>query len=657
MTGTLLLTKEEVRGLLHMPDVIAAVEDAYRAYSGGDVDQPPYMGIHLSTEAAEIDFKAGYHRSGELVSLKASSGGFRDNPGRFGLPNGMGTVLLFDGSSGALTCVMDGSLLTGFRTGASGAVSVVEFEHQLTAGGAQVTTGQIPAGSLVLAVTARVQQAIEAVDGWTLSSRVEATLSRLSLDGDRPFAALSGGLKRRVLLAQALVCEPDLLLLDEPTNHLDIDSIRWLEEFLLGWDGTLLFITHDRAFLKRLATRIIELDRGRLTSWPGTYEDYLRRKAEALEAEAQQNALFDKKLAQEETWIRQGIKARRTRNEGRVRALKALRAEYQQRRTVQGTAKIAVEEAERSGKLVTEVTDLRYAFGDLCIVDGLTTTILRGDKIGVLGPNGVGKTTLLRLMLGQLQPDAGTVELGTKLEIAVFDQLRDQLDPTKTVVDHIGDGKETVTIGGKEKHVISYLADFLFPPDRARSPVRVLSGGERSRLMLARLFSRPSNLMILDEPTNDLDVETLELLEERLIEYAGTVIVVSHDRAFVDNVVTRTLAFEGGGRVGDYVGGYEDWLRQRVSPKPRPAKSSAQSGAAKKPAAGPKRSYKVQKELDELPARIETLERRQAELAQELQQAYESAPERVGALQSETDQVSGDLVAAYARWEALEARR
>lgn len=501
---------------------------------------------------------------------------------------------------------------------------------------------------------ARVQQAIEAVDGWTLSSRVEATLSRLSLDGDRPFAALSGGLKRRVLLAQALVCEPDLLLLDEPTNHLDIDSIRWLEEFLLGWDGTLLFITHDRAFLKRLATRIIELDRGRLTSWPGTYEDYLRRKAEALEAEAQQNALFDKKLAQEETWIRQGIKARRTRNEGRVRALKALRAEYQQRRTVQGTAKIAVEEAERSGKLVTEVTDLRYAFGDLCIVDGLTTTILRGDKIGVLGPNGVGKTTLLRLMLGQLQPDAGTVELGTKLEIAVFDQLRDQLDPTKTVVDHIGDGKETVTIGGKEKHVISYLADFLFPPDRARSPVRVLSGGERSRLMLARLFSRPSNLMILDEPTNDLDVETLELLEERLIEYAGTVIVVSHDRAFVDNVVTRTLAFEGGGRVGDYVGGYEDWLRQRVSPKPRPAKSSAQSGAAKKPAAGPKRSYKVQKELDELPARIETLERRQAELAQELQQAYESAPERVGALQSETDQVSSDLVAAYARWEALE---
>lgn len=501
---------------------------------------------------------------------------------------------------------------------------------------------------------ARVQQAIEAVDGWTLSSRVEATLSRLSLDGDRPFAALSGGLKRRVLLAQALVCEPDLLLLDEPTNHLDIDSIRWLEEFLLGWDGTLLFITHDRAFLKRLATRIIELDRGRLTSWPGSYDDYLRRKAEALEAEAQQNALFDKKLAQEETWIRQGIKARRTRNEGRVRALKALRAEYQQRRTVQGTAKIAVEEAERSGKLVTEVTDLRYAFGDLCIVDGLTTTILRGDKIGVLGPNGVGKTTLLRLMLGQLQPDAGTVELGTKLEIAVFDQLRDQLDPTKTVVDHIGDGKETVTIGGKEKHVISYLADFLFPPDRARSPVRVLSGGERSRLMLARLFSRPSNLMILDEPTNDLDVETLELLEERLIEYAGTVIVVSHDRAFVDNVVTRTLAFEGGGRVGDYVGGYEDWLRQRVSPKPRPAKSSAQSGAAKKPAAGPKRSYKVQKELDELPARIETLERRQAELAQELQQAYESAPERVGALQSETDQVSGDLVAAYARWEALE---
>ena len=502
---------------------------------------------------------------------------------------------------------------------------------------------------------ARVQQALEAADGWTLSTRVEATLSRLSLDGDAAFAALSGGLKRRVLLAQALVSEPDLLLLDEPTNHLDIDSIGWLEEFLLGWGGTLLFITHDRAFLQRLATRIIELDRGRLSSWPGSYEDYLRRKAEALEAEAQQNALFDKKLAQEEAWIRQGIKARRTRNEGRVRALKAMRAEYQQRRTRQGTAKIAVEEAERSGKLVTEVTDLRYAYGEQCIVDGLTTTILRGDKVGVLGPNGVGKTTLLRLMLGQLEPDAGSVRLGTKLEIAVFDQLRDQLDPARTVVEHIGEGKETVTIGGQQKHVISYLADFLFPPDRARSPVSVLSGGERSRLMLARLFSRPSNLLILDEPTNDLDIETLELLEERLIDYAGTVIVVSHDRAFVDNVVTRTLAFEGHGRIGDYVGGYEDWLRQRpVSAPPRVTRTAEPPT----PRPEPRRSrlgHKARRELEDLPARIEALEAEQATLTQRLSEAYSRDSNEAEGLQRSLDVLVERLEQAYARWEALEA--
>ena len=500
---------------------------------------------------------------------------------------------------------------------------------------------------------AEAQQALEAVDGWNLSTRVEATLSRLSLDGEARFEALSGGLKRRVLLAQALVTNPDLLLLDEPTNHLDIDSIAWLESFLLSWTGTLLFITHDRAFLKRLATRIIELDRGQLTSWPGSYEDYLRRKAEALDAEAQQNALFDKKLAQEEAWIRQGIKARRTRNEGRVRALQAMRAEYQQRRTRQGTATIAVEEAERSGKLVTEVEQLRYAYGEQVIVDGLSTTIMRGDKVGVLGPNGVGKTTLLRLMLGQLAPDSGSVRLGTKLEIAHFDQLRDQLNPDKTVVEHVGEGKDSVTIGGKPRHVISYLGDFLFPPDRARSPVRVLSGGERSRLMLARLFSKPSNLLILDEPTNDLDVETLELLEERIVEYSGTVLVVSHDRAFLDNVVTRTLVFEGNGRIGDYVGGYADWLRQRPQPRPEAARAATPS-APKKSAPARKRSYKVQRELEELPARIEALEARQAELSDALADAYANDPDAVGDLQAQASATSEELDTAYARWEALE---
>ena len=508
---------------------------------------------------------------------------------------------------------------------------------------------------------AQVQQALEARDGWTLDSRLQAVLSRLQLPGDKPFAALSGGLKRRVLLAQALVAEPDLLLLDEPTNHLDIDSIVWLEEFLLGWNGTLLFVTHDRAFLRRLATRIIELDRGTLRSWPGTYDDYLRRKEDALRAEAQQNALFDKRLAQEEAWIRRGIEARRTRNMGRVARLVQMRQDYGQRRNLQGEAKLILQEAERSGRLVCEAQKLRFARGEQVLVKDFSTTILRGDKIGIIGPNGAGKTTLLNLLLGKLAPDGGTLRLGTKLEIAYFDQLRAQLDEDKPVSENIADGKEFVEVDGKRLHVMSYLQNFLFTPDRARSPARALSGGERSRLLLARLFAQPSNLLVLDEPTNDLDVETLDLLEELLSDYAGTVLLVSHDREFLDNVVTRCFAFESGGRVGDYVGGYTDWLRQRpiVPTAAKESKPAAPVPAKAATTAAAKLNYKEKRELDQLPARIEKLESEQTTLVALLSEngIYQREREKAQKAQARLSEIEQELAVAYARWEALEGMR
>ncbi len=506
----------------------------------------------------------------------------------------------------------------------------------------------------------RVQSALEAVDGWSLDSRVEAILTRLDLDGDADFNDLSGGLKRRALLAQALVAEPDLLLLDEPTNHLDLDSITWLEDFLRSWNGTLLFVTHDRAFLRRLATRIIELDRGHLTSWPGSYEDYLRHKAEALHAEAQADARFDKKLAQEEAWIRKGIEARRTRNEGRVRALNDLRDQDRARRRLPGQAKLVLQEAERSGKLVVEAEQIDFARGDRRLVRHFSITVLRGDRIGILGPNGVGKTTLLNLMLGKLAPDAGIVRVGTKLELAYFDQLRAQLNEDRPVFENIGDGKEFVDIGGKRIHVMTYLQDFLFAPDRARSPVRALSGGERSRLLLARLFAQPANLLVLDEPTNDLDVETLDLLEERLLEFQGTVLLVSHDREFLDRVVTRCLVFEGAGRIGDYVGGYQDWLRQRDTPGPARKLVESSPSAPRPTAASRSRlSYKDQRELAALPQKIERLEAEQVELAGQLGDPtlYRRQQETALAAQARLAEIEHTLQEIYARWEALEALR
>ncbi|OAI21515.1 ATP-binding cassette domain-containing protein [Methylomonas koyamae] len=509
-----------------------------------------------------------------------------------------------------------------------------------------------------------VQHKLEADNGWEFQTRVEAVLSRLQLPADVKIGSLSGGWKRRVALARALVVDPEVLLLDEPTNHLDFESIAWLEEQILAFPGAVMFVTHDRAFLQKLATRIIDLDRGQLTSWAGNYQDYLVRKAAALEDEANQNAEFDKKLAKEEAWIRQGIKARRTRNEGRVRALKKLRAERAERRSGQGSAKLALHKGESSGKKVIEAVNVSFRYQDKTIIKDFSLLIERGDKIGLLGNNGAGKSTLLKLLLGQLQPSEGSVELGTNLQIAYFDQLREQLDPELSVADSVLDGGEFVDTPDGKRHVMSYLADFLFAPARARSPVRSLSGGEKNRLLLARLFTKPANLIVMDEPTNDLDLETLEILEEKLVQYQGTLLLVSHDREFLDNVVTSVLVFEGDGRVEEYIGGYADWfaLSERNKQQQVQAAKSAEAASKKeKPkaaaATGKKLSYKEQRELEQLPERIERLETRQTELAAAIGSAefYKQAQDAVAATLAELQAVEAELAAAYSRWDELDA--
>lgn len=505
-----------------------------------------------------------------------------------------------------------------------------------------------------------LQHKLEAHNGWHYGNRVETTLSKLDLPGDLKISDLSGGWQRRVALARALVIEPEVLLLDEPTNHLDFESIAWLEEQLLNFQGAVLFVTHDRAFLQKLATRIVDLDRGNLVSWQGDYNDYLRRKAAALEDEANQNAEFDKKLADEEVWIRQGIKARRTRNEGRVRALEQLRRERAQRRTRQGTSHITLERGDASGRKVIEVNDISFAYADRPIVNHFSTLIQRGDKIGLIGANGAGKSTLLKLLLKQLEPDSGTVELGTRLEIAYFDQLREQLDPEMTVADTIAHGNDFVDLPGGRKHVMSYLADFLFAPARARSPVKSLSGGEKNRLLLARLFTKPANLIVMDEPTNDLDLETLELLEEKLVSYDGTLLLVSHDRAFLDNVVTSVFVLDGSGKVEEFVGGYSDWQQQRREPeqKPQPIKKAPEKEKAEKPAPAKKKklSYKEQQELNQLPERIEQLETRQAKLNEQINSSefYKNDQAAITCALDELSQTVAQLEQAYQRWNELE---
>lgn len=500
---------------------------------------------------------------------------------------------------------------------------------------------------------------------WQQQHQVDTVVSRLKLDAQADFNTLSGGLKRRVLLARALVCDPDVLLLDEPTNHLDIDSILWLEEFLLRYVKTLLFITHDRVFLRKLATRILEIDRGNLTSWDCDFDTFQERKQALLEAEAKQNAIFDKNLAQEEVWIRKGVKARQTRNEGRVRVLEKLREERQARREVQGSIRVQIQDTGRSGAVIAEATGVEYSYGDKSVIRDLHTRIVRGDKVGIIGPNGSGKTTLLRLLLGQLEPQAGKIKLGTRLEVAYFDQLRAQLDEDKSVRDNVSGGNDTVNINGEHIHIVGYLQNFLFTPERARTPVKVLSGGERNRLLLAKLFTQPSNVLVMDEPTNDLDAETLELLEELLLDYPGTLLLVSHDRAFLNNVVTSTLAYEGEGRWNEYVGGYDDWLRQRpqpvASPTPKAAAKLATQAVAKAVAkAAPERprkmSFKERRELEELPQRIEKLEAEQAGLYEALANPdfYKSEGSETAKTKARLDALDEELKAAYARWESLE---
>jgi ABC transport system ATP-binding/permease protein len=512
----------------------------------------------------------------------------------------------------------------------------------------------------VFEVVAQHSHAAAGAEQWEHEQQVERVLNRLHLEPEAEFSSLSGGTKRRVLLARALVAAPDILLLDEPTNHLDIETILWLEEFLARNITTCIFVTHDRAFARRLANRIAELDRGRIYAFSCGYDQFVERREALLEAEITRMALFDKKLAQEEAWVRQGIKARRTRNEGRVRALKTLREEYRQRRTRQGTATIRLQEAERSGRMVIEAEQVGFSYGDRTVISDLTTTIMRGDKLGIIGPNGSGKTTLLRLLLGELEPQSGIIRQGTRLEVLYMDQMRDQLDPQKSVAENVGEGNDTLIIGGKSRHIIGYLQDFLFSPDRARSPVSILSGGERNRLLLAKLFTKPGNVLVLDEPTNDLDAETLELLEDLLMEYSGTLLLVSHDREFLNNVVSSTLAINSDGTVKETVGGYDDWLReQQLEATPLTASKPTQEKGKPQKDRPRKLSFKEERELEALPERITSLEAEQEQIHSTLAdpEFYKNRGAEAVTLNARLEAIDAELLAAYGRWEELEALR
>ena len=514
----------------------------------------------------------------------------------------------------------------------------------------------------VFEVVAQHPHAAAESEAWQHEQQVERVLNRLQLKGEAEFATLSGGTRRRVLLARALVSNPDILLLDEPTNHLDIETILWLEEFLARQVTTCLFVTHDRAFARRLANRVAELDRGRLYTFSCGYDQFVERREALLEAEIARQALFDKKLAQEEAWVRHGIKARRTRNEGRVRALKELREQSRQRRSRQGTARMQLQEVERSGRLVVEAEGVSFGYksGEKPVIRDLSTTIMRGDKVGIIGPNGSGKSTLLRLLLGELTPRSGTIRQGTKLEVLYMDQLREQFDPQKSVAWNVGEGNDILIINGKSRHIIGYLQDFLFSAERARSPVSILSGGERNRLLLAKLFTRPGNLLVLDEPTNDLDAETLELLEDLLVEYSGTLLLVSHDREFLNNVVSSTLSIEPDGKVLESVGGYDDWLRQKESVEASAVPQKQVQEKARPQKERPRKlSYKEERELLTLPERIEELELEQQQLHDRLAdpELYKNAGPEVATINARLEALEAELLAAYERWEELEALR
>jgi ATP-binding cassette subfamily F protein uup len=623
---------------------------------------PPLLdAVNLHIDANERVCLLGRNGAGKSTLLRLINGEIQADEGSITIPPGIRIAKL----NQEVPADLDGTINEVVADGLDKAGKLLQryyhLLHEITL--AHETT--LDGGEQLLNQLGECQHQLEVEGGWEISQRLESIISKLQLDGDIDFNALSGGLKRRVLLARALVNQPDLLLLDEPTNHLDIDSIIWLEKFLLDWKGSLLFISHDRVFLQKLATRIVEIDRGKLTDWPGDYPTYVSRKQKALEDEEKENALFDKKLAQEEIWIRQGIKARRTRNEGRVRALEDLRRERAERRSVAGSANVRIQQAEKSGKIVLEADNISFAWDDNPVLRDFSTTILRGDKVGIIGPNGAGKTTLIRLLLGDLQPQSGTVKPGTKLEVAYFDQHRAVLDEEKSVQDNIADGSDMININGKDRHVISYLRDFLFAPDRVRQPVKALSGGERNRLLMARLFSKPSNVLVLDEPTNDLDSDTLDLLEERLTEYPGTVLLISHDRAFLDHVVTSTIVFEGHGEVNEYIGGYEDWLRQTRPPaaKVQKTKKGKSGKSGKKPGNIPgknaqKLSYAERQELGKLPAKLEKLEEQQKRLHECMARAgfYQRDKAEIIQVQQQLAGFDAELETVFSRWEELEEK-
>ncbi len=620
---------------------LITLQDVFLSYG-----QPPLIDhIHLTIEPGERVCLIGRNGAGKSTLLKIIDGQIIADEGSIKRASGVKVAQLEQ----SVPQNTQGSVFDVIAEGLGKEGKLVQQFHHLTQ---QLTHDSSPK---IFSQLEECQAELERINGWDINQRVESIITKMELDPDVDIQSLSGGYKRRVLLARALVSNPDLLLLDEPTNHLDIEAIQWVEQFLLKWEGSLLFISHDRRFMDNLANRFIEIDRGKLAEYNCNYSTYLTRKEENLEVEDRQNALFDKRLSQEEIWIRQGIKARRTRNEGRVRSLEAMRKEFSERRKRLGTAKMDIHQAEKSGKIVAEANDISFAFGSDTVVRNFSTLIQRGDKVGLIGRNGVGKTTLIKLLLGELTPQTGTIKTGTNLSVAYFDQYRSALDEEKSVQDNVSGGRDMLEIGGKSRHVISYLQDFLFAPDRCRQPVKALSGGERNRLLLAKLFTTPSNILVLDEPTNDLDIDTLDLLEELLIDYKGTIILVSHDRAFLNNVVTSTLVFEGKGVINQYVGGYDDWLRQRKN------ETSSNSGALKKGKArttlsANKLSYKDQRELDSLPKKIEGLEIQISEISIKMSDAnfYTSNRTLITETEKQLTECQTQLSRCYERWELLE---
>jgi len=624
---------------------LVALRDIRLAFGG-----PPVIdGAALQIEEGDRICLLGRNGTGKSTLLKLLSGDLAPDGGEITRRQGLRISLVSQESPPDLT----GSVFDVVAEGMGDAAELLAEYHHV---GIRLASG---GGGDLLKRLEEIHKTLEETGGWHMHQEVERILNRLSLDPDAEFSTLSGGTKRRALMARALVATPDILLLDEPTNHLDIDTIVWLEEFLLREVKTFLFVTHDRTFARRMANRVAELDRGALYAFSCGYDSFVERREELLEAEMSRRAQFDKKLAQEEAWIRQGIKARRTRNEGRVRALKKMREERSQRRERVGGAKMQLQEAERSGRLVAEAESVSFAYDNKPVISDFSTMILRGDRIGIIGPNGSGKSTLLRLLLGELQPQSGEIRLGSRREVLYFDQMREQLDPDRTVQENVGEGNDTLIINGRPRHVIGYLQDFLFSPERARSPVRILSGGERNRLLLAKLFTKTSNVLVMDEPTNDLDAETLDLLEDLLLEYSGTLLLVSHDRDFLNNVVTSTLSIDKNGSVREYVGGYDDWLRQSAAEMaaaeqpPPPAPKEKFRPQAEKPR---KLSFKEQRELEALPDNIAGLEKEVADIHAKLAdpEYYRTAGAEVAQITERLKELENELEAAYLRWEELE---